>query len=221
MNEVKLNEVRVRLTMFNGAATLEVDADKMVANCQERDIPKDLLTIRDCLTTYVGAIRRRCRTNRLLDHTLKFMMFAKLLSEPKNNQTFLMSFAPSQLKAVAGGDIHPAVKFEVEDKQTSAFSSFEVMRAYQAQDELFISATLLCLNGCSLTTMEQRMEHLLSFLSNTCSNIGLRMSTPEGCLLNQTVLQVPHSGMWVPCLSNCGSNGRAVCRSLLRRTRDS
>jgi hypothetical protein len=176
VNEVKLNEVRVRLNMFNGAATLEIDADKIGGFFRNARFPNDLPTIRECLKIYLGAIADALPDEPVSDHTLKFMMFAKLLQEPKSHQAFLTGFLPPQLKNIAGEDLHPAVKFEIENKETKSVFAFELMRAYVAKDDLFMSASLTSLEGSSLSTIEQRMDHLLSFINKTWDNLGLKLA---------------------------------------------
>src|SRR4051812_1194229 len=49
VNEVRLNEVRIKLTLFNGQGTLEMDVDKIGGHFTNALFTRDLVTIGDCL----------------------------------------------------------------------------------------------------------------------------------------------------------------------------
>lgn len=177
----RLSEVRLKLSLFAGQATFEVDADKIGAHFRNAKI-KDVPTIRDCLKVAFDAITNVLKGDRLADHSLKAMMFLTLLDDPKDNRAFLEKLAATPLQrailekiGVAEAQYYPAVKFEIEHPTKKWHFLFDLNRAYQSSEAIFLSSTLVCLDGSAIATIDERVGFLEECIVSSLGGFGIEL----------------------------------------------
>jgi hypothetical protein len=179
----RASEVRLRMQVFNGQGTIEVDAEKLGLHFQNALAADDFNTIRDAIKLTLDGVVQGLPNDRFAEHTLRTLMWLQLLDEPTDGQAFIGSLSTSKVDGIAnniptlpGIKFAPGIKFELEHPEDRWLFTYELSRAFRSKAEVFQSATLACFDRSSVATMEDRTTLLESLLTGTWEHLGIQPS---------------------------------------------
>ncbi|MGQ0655206.1 MAG: hypothetical protein ACT4P4_23570 [Betaproteobacteria bacterium] len=178
----RVSDVRIKATLFNGRATLEVDADKIGAHFQDaRPNADDRTTIRDCLHIALEGITSVLRADPITASSIRHAIYAELLEDPKNNLEFLESCMLHANKMAASALVEGqstfggGVKFDINNAPENWLFAFEMNRAFRSDQEIFVNGSLSCFQGTKFSSLDDRIAHLERMLSLATKQLGVEM----------------------------------------------
>jgi hypothetical protein len=170
----RVSDVKLRTTLFNGRGTFEVDADRIGAHFQDAHLRTDRPVIRDCLQLALDGIAEVLKADHIVDHTIRAMIYAELLEEPRDGRKFLGSLVrETSFKNMPGITYGPAIKFDLRNEQERWLYVCEITRSYRSEQEVFLNASLSCFDGSPFPNLDARIAHLEKLMNATGAEFHL------------------------------------------------
>lgn len=189
VHSFRVSDIRIRATLFNGRGTIEVDADKIGVHFEDARVSaEDRTIIRDCLKLALEGIGSALKGDSIANDTIRAMLYAELLEDPKNNLEYLKLLSPETKKfarvfAEDGSQVGGGIKFDVNNEKEHWLYAFEMNRAFRSSSEIFVSASLSCFAGCKLVSLDDRMDQLQRLLVSATTQLGLEMTDGNNVLI--------------------------------------